>query len=358
MRLFNGLYKQIIKMMTMNTLPEQEILKRYLLGVCTPEEEMRVETWLRKDPSHADLLQQLAENFGQEASLRNGDKKEIKNTLLEEIEPRNYNRASDTTWSVPVYLLKAAAVMLVVATAALGGYFYYSQTIADNEIAYKQRSLPNGQTATIRFSDGSVIQLNSGSTLRYPEKFSGDRREVYLKGEAFFTVAADKDRPFVVHTGSVQTRVLGTAFNIDGYDDQKIQVAVQEGTVSVSDSESNTKGSVKNESTVLEKNEWVVYQKDNGLQPKQKGDIREMIAWKDQVLVFNNKPLSEVTRTLERWYGVEIIIKDESLKNVVLSGKHDSVSLEKVLENIQFILGIDYTMINDTVTISSSGNGV
>ena len=336
----------------MNKFSEKQ-LKRYLLGLCTPEEEASVETWLHEDPRHADLLQSFAWEQGQHAQLPNRDKQEVKSALLQEIESPKRNSISRRLRKIPAYVLRAAAVILVVATAALGGFYYYSQTARNNEIVYKQRSLPNGQTATIQLSDGSVIQLNSGSTLRYPEKFSETRREVYLQGEAFFTVTENENRPFVVHAGPVQTQVLGTAFNIEAYSDQKVQVAVVEGRVAVSAS-SNKNQSRQSHRLTLKKNEWVTFQKNRGLQPKHSGNIWEIIAWKDQVLVFNNKPLSEVAHMLERWYGVQIIIEDESLKNIVLNGEHDNVSLEKVLENMQFILDIKYTMSHDTVTIRSS----
>lgn len=121
-------------------------------------------------------------------------------------------------FKVPRLWLKAAAVMLVVFTAAVGGYYYYNQSQADQKILWQKRIIPYGQTATFRFSDGTAIKLNGGSTLRYPTKFVGPLREVYLKGEAFFSVAQNKSKPFVVHAGGITARVLGTAFNIEAYE--------------------------------------------------------------------------------------------------------------------------------------------
>lgn len=110
------------------------------------------------------------------------------------------------------------------------------------------------------------------------------------------------------------------------------------------------------EPVILTENQWVTYYKRSDIIETGEGDIWEMIAWKEDVLVFNNKTLAEAARILERWYGVTVKIKDEALKEVVLSGSHEDVSLKEVLESIQFILGIEYNMKGDSVTISLAEN--
>lgn len=126
-----------------------------------------------------------------------------------------------------------------------------------------------------------------------------------------------------------------------------MNVAVVHGKVSVTSNDAQGNAA---SSTILEKNQWATYRKSGALSHKGKGDIWEYVAWKDQVLVFNDKPFSEVARTLERWYGVEIHIEDKELKNIELKGEHKNVSLEQVLQSIQFVLGIDFT-INDQKVI-------
>jgi ferric-dicitrate binding protein FerR (iron transport regulator) len=106
---------------------------------------------------------------------------------------------------------------------------------------------------------------------------------------------------------------------------------------------------------VLTKNQWASYRANSNQLKKRKGNIHNMVAWKDHVLVFDNKNLAQVARMLERWYGVKVKIKGNDLKKVVFKGRYDAKSLEKVLDSIQFIFGIHYTLQDSVVTISASG---
>lgn len=355
----------------MKDFPEKQLVINYLLGICTDREAEKVEEWLEENPRHVYLLQEIAKNLEKDSPLSVADKEEIKKNIFAEIDDRSHQKNLSHSfkekdhWSgntsktlffiVPDFLFKAAAIILIIVLAGAGGYYYHQANKEQKEIVWQERTLPHGQTATFRFSDGSIIKLNGGSTLRYPQRFNDNLREVHLEGEAFFSIARNEAKPFIVHAGNITTRVLGTAFNVMAYDnEQKVEVAVAEGKVAVSQNKAGNNSVKRNKRIILEKNQWVTYQPESYLWEKGEGDIWEMIAWKDQVLVFNNKTFDEVARMLERWYGVEIIIKDEELKKVVLQGEHEDVSLEKVLDSIQFVLGIEYSMSGDAVTIYAS----
>lgn len=355
----------------MKDFPEKQLLINYLLGICTHREVKEVEKWLEENPRHVHLLQEIAKDLEKDSPLSVTDKEEIKKDIFAEIDGRPFqdslspsfkekdyrsgNTSKKSFFIVPEFLFKAAAIILIVVLAGAGGYYYYQTNMEQKEIVWQERTLPHGQTATLRFSDGSIIKLNGGSTLRYPQRFNNSLREVHLKGEAFFSIARDESKPFVVHAGNITTRVLGTSFNVKAYDnEQKVQVAVAEGKVGVSQNKLTDTLTKENIQVVLEKNQWVTYRDEKGSLEKKEGDIWELMAWKDQVLVFNGKSFEEAARMMERWYGVNIVIKDEALKTVVLEGEHEDVSLEKVLDSIQFILGIEYTINGDRVTIRSS----
>jgi ferric-dicitrate binding protein FerR (iron transport regulator) len=344
----------------MNTYPEKQLLINYLLGICTPKEHQFVEAWLEEDPAHAKHLIRLSMKMRGTTTVPI-HKERLKSRLLHKIKAEqskskshlSHNRQFNTT--IPrsqhssQWLIRAVAVVAVVIIAAVLTIRYeksvipVQQTVASNEL---HRTLSNGQTSTFRFSDGSVITLNGGSTLKYPAHFKKNEREVFLEGEAFFDIARDESRPFIVHTSNATIQVLGTSFNIKAYKNEpEMNVAVVRGKVSVTSKDAQ--GDVAS-STILEKDQWATYQKSGSLSEKGTGDVWEYVAWKEQVLVFNDKPFSEVARTLERWYGVQIDIEDEELKSVELKGEHKNVSLEQVLQSIQFVLGIDFT-INDQI---------
>src|SRR5699024_2915773 len=147
------------------------------------------------------------------------------------------------------------------------------------------------------FGDGSVIQLNAESTLRYPSKFDSNKREVYLEGEAFFSVERDTTRPFIIHAGGTATQVLGTSFNIRAYEgEDKVQVAVVEGEVAVTEEKAEKRAG--QEAIHISKNEWVTYHSDEQIIEKGQGDIWKMVAWKDDVLVFKDQSLSRIAKRL------------------------------------------------------------
>src|SRR5699024_8191834 len=246
--------------------------------------------------------------------------------------------------------LKVAAVVLLVLTAG-GAGFYYSTSLPDekqSEVVLKTRALSAGQKATLRFGDGSVIELNSESILHYPSRFNADKREVYLEGEAFFSVERDTTRPFIIHAGGTATQVLGTSFNIRAYEEEgKVQVAVVEGQVAVAEEKAEKRTGQK--AIHITKNEWVTYHSDEQIIEKGRGDIWEMVAWKDDVLVFKDQSLSRIAKRLERWYNIDIRLADESLANRRMSATFEDNSLEQVLKVIALSLDISYRKDAETV---------
>lgn len=342
----------------MNDFPKRQLLINYLLGLCTPKEVQEVEYWLDKEPGNVSLLQEVAKEIGHQGSLSFTEKDEIKDHLFAEIEMEERinsdrektNFGTKISYQRPERVrsgrwLKVAAVVLIIATAGgIGLYYNYnslSSSQAQSEVKFEQRTLSNGQTASLRFGDGSVIKLNAGSTLRYPEKFSGNKREVYLEGEGFFSVTRDESRPFIVHAGSTTTRVLGTSFNIRAYDDD-VQVAVEEGMVAVSRGDEEEFEGEDKETIYVTKNQWVTYRSSGQLIEKGEGNIEELIAWKDKKLIFTDKPLDHIAERLERWYNIDIILADSSFEERRMSASFENESLTEVVAVIALSLDLDY----------------
>lgn len=334
--------------------------------MCSPRELEYVESWLDEDPQNSRALQGIMKGLQDEehdpapilpdaGSVKAFLDFSISRDNRSVDQPAKYmpiKKSADFTSNTRVKILAVCMVLLMAFSFSL--YLQYEPPANEHtpaKIVIQERSLPYGQTATMRFSDGSVIKLNGGSTLRYPAKFSTGLRKVQLEGEAFFDIERDTERPFIVEVGNTTTRVLGTSFNIRAYSDEAdIQVAVVEGRVGVS-GYTESDPSAAGKEIILGTNEWASYLPTGNLNEKGRGNIREKVAWKDQVLLFNDKPFSEVARMLERWYGVDITIEDEELNKTVLAGEHNNVSLRTVLESIKFVLDIDYTMKDGEVEI-------
>ncbi|MBA4057892.1 MAG: hypothetical protein C0490_24460, partial [Marivirga sp.] len=193
--------------------------------------------------------------------------------------------------------------------------------------------------------DSSTVTLNKNTTLKYPAKFSSNKREVILEGEAFFEIKKDSSRPFIVHTGELTTKVLGTSFNIQTLPGT-ITVAVSTGKVMVTEGNSNK---------VLLPEEKVTYSVKNKTLIKERADLESVLAWNSQELIFHDTPLSDVAILLENKYHLTITFEKETLKKCLITGKFKNHSLNKILEAISYSMGVTFQKTG--ADIKFSGNG-
>ncbi|NJK93666.1 MAG: FecR family protein [Bacteroidales bacterium] len=162
--------------------------------------------------------------------------------------------------------------------------------------------------------------MNSGSTLKYPINFKNNTREVTFEGEAYFEVAKNTEQPFIVNTGNLQIKVLGTKFNLRSFETEPtIETTLIEGSVAV-----YKKGTRENEEkNILEPNEMFAYEKNTGILLKQKIDVSLVTIWKDGKYFFYNETFSVIANKLQRSFNVKVKIESEDLKNEVFSGLFD-----------------------------------
>jgi ferric-dicitrate binding protein FerR (iron transport regulator) len=186
-----------------------------------------------------------------------------------------------------------------------------------------------GQKLTVSLPDGTLVKLNSGSSIAYPEEFSGDQREVRFSGEGFFEVEKDPERPFIIESDGVFTKVLGTSFNLRSYANEgNINVAVVTGKVEIHQ--------LADTSVLVLPEEMGVFDKSKRQITKQVYDTAEVLAWRDGILNFNKTPLPKVLDELEKWYGVKFIMDDDVRLGGDFSGRFQHANLENVLEGIQY----------------------
>lgn len=164
----------------------------------------------------------------------------------------------------------------------------------------------------ITLSDGTEVWMNSESSLRFPLNFSGNTREVYIDGEAYFKVAKNTQQPFIVHTPKTEIKVLGTEFNVNTYDDNKIVTALVEGEVTTSNKNKEIKLAPGFEAV------FNFYQKDFQLQAF---DASEVLAWMKGVYYFHNMPLQDLSKQLSRWYNIQVEFENPALQNKTFSGE-------------------------------------
>ena len=208
-------------------------------------------------------------------------------------------------------VLKYAAI---IAIAFLAGNLIRPNLKTASEIRYSEITVPFGQMSQLKLSDGTQIWLNSGTTLRYPDRFSDSSRTVSITGEAFFKVSKMKDKPFIVKTSQLTVQVLGTSFNLSAYkEDNTTAITLVEGKVEIQDTEGKTIGN-------LSPGKLAIKRKDsNNLQIKSV-ETDFYSAWTEGKIFFDDEKLDQIAIKLERWFNVEISFADEKLKSYRFTG--------------------------------------
>ena len=204
--------------------------------------------------------------------------------------------------------------------------------------------IPRGGEYLLALSDGTMIYLNSESTLSFPVKFQGKERKVYLTGEAYFKVAKNTEHPFVVTAGELEVLVTGTTFGVSAYKDEKdIQTTLESGRVTVR---------VEGKSVKLVPNKQVLFNKSTmGLEVRDV-DVDLYLAWADGRLVYDNCPLEKILTDLGRWYNIDVFYSRDELRSYQFSlnmKKHEEFT--QVLELIGKTGEVQFEIKDNTVIV-------
>lgn len=294
-------------------------------------------TWVANNPDRKQEVE-AARQFIQSSKLQSGvaltDEKY--NMMLENIitHSRETKGAKFGVWRRVWKPLSAAASVVLVSMALVLSYKYVVNISEPATLAMIQKKAPIGRKITAKLPDGSVVTLNGGSEVTFPEAFSGDSRTIELSGEAFFEVKRNPEKPFFVKFNDDVVRVLGTSFNIRTYaEENTVSVAVATGKVSFT---------VDGSEVVLRPDEMAAYDRDDKELITKKVDRLEMFGWKEKILYFKNKSFDQITQELERWYGVDFQVTGDFARSGTYSGEFKNESLSEVLDGLSFIYRFDY----------------
>lgn len=212
-------------------------------------------------------------------------------------------------------VIKYAAVIMF---ALISGYFIQLLTL-NKDIAMNEISVPKGNRTSIILPDGSEAWLTNGSKLIYPDNFKGKTRDVQLMGEAFFTIAHNAKKPFMVKLGEHRVKVLGTEFSVLAYpQDNTIQVDLVSGKVQMD--VYNGKGSENYKSVVLQPSHSLVLDKTSGKLSKSKIPDGFFKYWQEGIYRFKDESFISLAKKINRIFGVELIFEDEIIKNRTFTG--------------------------------------
>lgn len=333
-----------------------QLIQKYVTDNCTQQERQRIEKWMNRSPQNRALVEEVQriwdltpdEEFqvNVESAWEHFYLQEIKSDQPGSSKVNSIHRPSRKV----VHLFRAAAIILV---SAFAGYFTHhnlsrTENVKNSQAAgfyvMQELNTGKGEKARITFSDGTKVILNSASSLQFPKEFTGTKREVYLEGEAYFDVAHHPDQPFIVHVQDAIVKVLGTEFNIRGWEeDSQVEVAVHEGKVLLEASNSKMAG------VILTKG--LMSRLISGKVPTnpEEVDIKKYMLWTSGGLHFDNSPFYQVIRDLERRFNVEISLAKQHLSDVPFTGTFQYAEIDEVLSVIAASMELEFTRIGNSV---------
>ncbi len=340
--------------MNLNNQNINDIIIRHLSGESTTDEDLLLKNWLAENIENNQLFIQVKQIF------ENKGEDEINKTQIDQKEWERLETRIDSTLSSPlritkrktikrpILLLRVAAALLVI----LAGYWFFT-FYSKSDIVINSKNICNQK---IILPDESSVFMNINTEIIYPKKFSKNNREISLKkGEAFFEITPDKNKPFIIHTGIFDVKVVGTSFNIkiDSVSNT-ISVTVKTGIVQVYPGN-------KNNIELTEKNnlyagQCVIYNvKTNCLKIFQNTD-NNYLSWKTNILIFDKTPLDSVIKTLENNYHIQFILDQPELSDLKLSARFSTNNIDEVIEMLKGTFNISIQKKDNQFRISKIKN--
>jgi ferric-dicitrate binding protein FerR (iron transport regulator) len=303
---------------------------KHLLGEASPEEEQAVIEWMKENETHQKYYNQFKKIWDQSKALASGSNVDVnkawerfQNRISGQHEPAKIINHRRFSW------IKIAASIILVAGLGIIAFILVNRNSAPKEMVAQ-----TGQNVLVdTLPDGSVITLNKRSTVTYPSKFKGNTRAIALKGEAFFNVAPDKKKPFIISVNDVEVTVVGTSFNIKS-ENGNTEVVVETGIVRVTRS---------GKTVELNAGEKIVMDAKDSTASKVAVSDKLYNYYRSKEFVCDETPLWKLVQVLNEAYDAKIIIGRKELNDKRITTIFYNESLDKILEIIH--LTFDITVI-------------
>lgn len=327
---------------------DKQLLQKYFRNQCSIEEIEQILNWFQtKEGQKAfeEHLNQDMERYAEEERLLLYPDVPTAELLqkIQQSKNQKYFRKKPDIWAI------RAVVAVLICTVLAVNYLIIGVTGQGKpevpEITYRTISTQDDQHRLITLSDGTNIRLNSNSSIKIQDPFPKEERSVTMKGEAWFDIARDENRPFLLQADQAAIRVLGTEFNVKVDTlSGNVQVAVAEGRVSLSNQANN-----QGRGAILTENTFALMDLDNEEMLIEHTQVDNYLSWISGKLYFYNEPLWVVSRYLERIYDVHFQFEEERLKELPLSTNIAKEDLTTVLNIIGQTLDIEHSYENDNV---------
>lgn len=314
---------------------DYSIINKYLSGEASEAEVQEVFKWINSDSeSKKEFLQ-----YKKIWALTSTGATDVNNAWA--LFSQTLKNPPRKDLRITRYWIVAAGVLLVFGLGILMQYILSQHS--KQQFSYKADTLievPLGQMSAVVLPDGTKVQLNSGTKLVYSPGFNSGERTVNLEGEAFFDVTKDTKHPFIIQTETLDFKVYGTTFNIQAYPDEKeINATLVEGSLGIM-------GKNGCELVRLVPGEHATYRDENKKMVVGRVTLDLYTSWKDGLVTFKNEKLKDIAQTLERWYNVEIIIKDAALGEEIYMGSIlKNKPIDQILEVFALTSSLKYRIV-------------
>ncbi len=323
----------------------EDIINKYLTGQCTEEELVEVNTWMKESEENARQLFRMEEiyHLGKFNQYADGQRmaraeKQLYRKLDEEKGKQN------KILRMHRWMRYAAAIAVILVIGGGAGYWFY-QSGTDQQMMVAVAN--EGIVKEVVLPDGTKVWLNNSAILKYPREFSEKERNVHLEGEAYFEVTKNRHKPFTIQSDAMRVRVLGTRFNFKC--DKRCRIA----EATLIEGEIEVKGNKEEGQIILAPGQRAELNKNNGRLTVKQVDAKMDAVWHDNLIPFQKADIFTITKALERFYDVKIILSPDIQSNKTYSGVLKRKSdIESVLKSLQNSIPIDYKIVGSNIFIS------
>ncbi len=358
------------------------LVARKLSGEALEEDLKKLEQFLNSDELYKKKFDLLKAFWEHKSNIQSNTEDALKK-VLQQIEDGNNSTQAEHEEIVAVkkksfirtiFKYSTAAVFILAVSAA--AYFLFKKSgpvqvaqMETKEIQWQSKETPRGAKTTITLEDGTKVTMNSDSKLRYPRSFSGTTREVFLTGEAFFSVTHNEKLPFIIHTSKMNIKVLGTEFNVRSYpEDSTTETTLIRGLIEVTlkdrpsdkiilrpkeklivSNETSEKEISSTTSSSLSTEAQLVVSNLHYMSPTDSAVVET--SWMDDKLVFQDVSFANLAKDMERWYGIRITFANNLLKEFRFTGIFEKETIDQALKALRMTEKFNYKIEENHITI-------
>ena len=331
---------------------EYEVLiARFLAGEAAQEETRQLNAWREENPANEALFNEYRKSwnlFNTAQQYRDlninidAEWKKMQSAMEGDRQNREVKMETPSVRKRLFKITRYAAAIILGLFIGFGTYYLISQS------GYEKLAA-NKEIKESRLPDGTLVTLNTNSSIKYPKKFVKKSREVELNGEAYFTVVKNTGKPFIIDAGEVNVKVLGTAFYVETKEKEDIiRVIVHTGKVAVYTKDKTGK-------TILNPGQTALYSKKNNTLTAMQNPDKNYLSWKTKRLVFKNTRLQKVVKTLNKTYQANIVIQSNEIKDCRYTNQFENRTLDEILHVLEYQFDLQIKKEKQEIRISGEG---